>query len=74
MKVKVQVVETGVDRSEGVPTPMSCVSHRTDCTLPRKLKERELRNRPSAAIQALYRLELRLPGEVTLMVQQQNDV
>jgi hypothetical protein len=65
MTVKVKVVEKGVDRSEVVPSPlalMSCASHRTDCTLPWRLTGRESRNRPSVAIEALYRLELPLPG------------
>lgn len=65
MKVKVQVVEKGVDRSEEVPsTLMSCASHSTDCTLPWRLMGRESRNRPIAAIQALHRLELQFPGAI----------
>lgn len=71
MRAKVQVVVKGVDRSEVVPAPMSCASHRTDCTHPKQLTERESRNRPSAAIQALYRLGRTL---ATVIIQQQNDV
>jgi hypothetical protein len=41
MTVKVQGVERGVDRSIVVPALVSCASHSTDCTLPRKLTERE---------------------------------
>ena len=78
MRVKVQVVEKGVDRSEVVPSALiSRASHKTDCTLPWRPKGRESRNRPSAAIQALYRLELPLPGSAlaTIIISaQQNDV
>lgn len=75
MTVKVKVVEKGVDRREVVPALMSCMSHRTDCNLPGKLTGRESRNRPSAVIQELYRLELRLlGGELASLIIQQNDV
>ena len=68
MLVRVQVVEKGVDRSEVVPALMSCASHKTDCTLPRRLTGRESRNRPSAVIQALYRLFPPLPGGALAML------
>ena len=74
MMVKVQVVEKGVDRIEVVLALMSCAPHRTDCTLPRRLTGRESRNRPSAAIQALYRLFFPLPGAALAMLIIQNDV
>ena len=58
MTVKVRVVEKGVDRSGVVPSALMLrASHRTDYTLPRRLTGRELRNRPSGAVQALHRLE-----------------
>lgn len=68
MTVKVQVVEKGVDRSEVVRALMSCASHRTECTLPRRLTGRESRNRPSAAIQVLYRPFPPLPGGALAML------
>ena len=70
MTAKVRVVEKGVDKSEVIPSLVSCATYRICCTLPRKLTEREWRNRPSGAIQVLYRLESRLPGEAaTLLIQ-----
>lgn len=73
MTVKVRVVEKGVDKREVVPALMSYASYRIDCTLPRKLTEREWRNLPIVIIQVLYRLELRLPEEAKLSIQL-NDV
>lgn len=71
MRVKDQVVVKGVDRSEVVPALMSSASHRTDCTLRRKLGERESKNRPSAAVQVVYRLGRRALATILI---QQNDV
>jgi hypothetical protein len=56
MTVKARVVEKAVDRSEVVPlVPLiSCVYHRTDYTLPKRLTGRESKNRSSVTIQAPY--------------------